>query len=419
IRDFKNEIAYEGGLPLEKLAREREEVKKNVDDEINDKRNEIERLLKQMSAIEKNDRLKDIKADVEGFLRDAKEQLKELIAKKDQTLANINAALAKYDNGIERLELELETQKAYVQGLLEGSKTKSEAKAKANKTPEQILNDAFASQDLEFAKLEHYNDAEKAVIRAMLYRLNPKSTGNENALLCNEPNLQKIFQPAIKFQKIKYSDLKKELGRSLFEDEKKPDKIAKPPKSDAPSVQDQPGLAGAGMNNPAVGVGGTAAPGIQQPPPYVAPSGPQKDISQEDTALKILKNIFKSIDIKDRYARAGGKKSFVSMYIKKQHKDRPKQIDDLQAAVAKATSAIEALSTNVDNSNNQQNLKAIFDDLDKTMKKIKADMQQAGHKFKGTSRMENVLKNLELETQKMRAAVGIEESKPRESKKMN
>ena len=139
--------------------------------------------------------------------------------------------------------------------------------------------------------------------------------------------------------------LKELLGRQLFEDENNPENITKPGATEPKIGNVSPDLASP--------IGGGKA-GVQEPldpntpsttssiPTYKEPTGPQKNITGDVTALIILKNIMSSIVIEDRYNRAGDKKSFVSMYLKMQNRDRPDQIKMLSAATQNAAKELES-----------------------------------------------------------------------------
>ncbi len=425
IRTLKSTTAYEGGPTLEKLAREREDAISNIDTEITAKRQQVEQYTKQLARIEKNPVLQKRKVRVEGLLRNVKGELTTLIAQKDQKLARIHEALDMYDKQIEVLENKLELQKAYIQGLSDGSKAKNEAKAKANKSPEAILNDAFANRDREFASLEHYNDVEVDIIRGLLDDLNPNLPDDDNPFSWDEHTLEQKFQAAIKLQKIKYTDLKQALGRPLFEDEINPNKVAPPPKSTSVAgIDDAPSYA---IGSTSISMGSPSSNPAATKPTYEPPTAPQKKISDVQAALVVIKNSLKSTNIQQRYDKAGKGKSFVSMYLKSQDKSRPKQISMLQDAIQKACTELESLlilrknleksSAPMSRTDIEKHVTNSLFALEETIQKVAKQIDDSQHK-RGTSKMVNVLSSLTKELDLMKKAMGIETPKPSASSRM-
>ena len=267
----------------------------------------------------------------------------------------------------------------------------------------------------EFSQLENYSIDEKILIRDFLFDKGA-NTADDNALMWDDKTFQLKFSAAIQLQKIKHTDLKKLVGRNLFEDENNPTNIATPPKSTSVASTDAKVEPGAGVVNDIE----------DNKAPYIPPSTPQKAIAHEDTAMRILKNILSSIDIKTRYERAGSKKSFISQYLKMHDSTRPEQIKMLGAATQNAAKELESLiklKANLDKSGEpltedslKERVNSIFSNVEGTINQIEKQMADAGHKKKGTSRMENVIDDLRKEILQMKDAVGMEQPKQRKSK---
>ncbi len=423
IRALKSQISYEGGPTLDKLAREREEIVRNIDDEISRKQVEVKQLQSSLKIIQANLKLAKVKDKFQKALSSAEKELNILTSQRLAKLDKIKNALASYDKKLAELETREAILKAEKGVYVAAMDFKKEQKLVANKDPDAILNLEFAKRYIEFAKIENYSPDEQILIRDYFYEKGA-NTPDDNALTWDTNTLQLKFQAAIKLEKLKHSELKAMLGRKLFEDEKNPKNIVKPPKS-------------AGVDSPEVGAMGSVLGGVtgadavnEGPtmPKYQAPTGPQKNLTQDETALKILKNILGSINIDQRYKQAGNKKSFVSQYLKAQHGDRPKQIEQLQGAINNAVVAFEQLiklQNNLQKSQDplpadsaQKALANIFSDIENTIAKIEKQMEASGHKKKGTSRMENVISQLRDEMDKMKHAVGMEEPKERQAKKI-
>lgn len=426
MANFDKEPAFEGGPARGKLAREREEVLTNIDSTISAKSARITKLEKDLDKFSKSPLLSKAtkaKERIRKMLDAEQKSLQSLKKNRDPQVEKIKAALVVYDQRMEKDQTEIAKLKAAIAIYTQKIDSEKKKKTQANKTPEQILNYEFAKEYKTVSQLENYSHEEKIIIRDLLVDLfeNDLEKGlkaeDDNPILLDldSKQFQLEFSSAVQREKLTYADLKKALGRPIFENEKEPKKLAKPPS----------GLAGEGPamggNLGATGVSMEPAPDARAKPVYNAPSGPQKNLSHDDTALRVLKNILSGMNIEQRYNRAGSKKSFVSAYLKKQHGDRPKQIKYLQGEVKKAADALESLrnnATNLDKQDQNARLNDVFNDLENAIDTVNAQMKSAGHKFKGTSRMENVLLDLKVEISKMKQAVGLPSETAKEAKKM-
>ncbi len=144
----------------------------------------------------------------------------------------------------------------------------------------------------------------------------------------------------------------------------------------------------------------------------VKPVAARPDPLQTD--ITVFANSLKMISVQNRYDQGGEKKGFVSYYLKRQHGDRPRQIQELQNAVTKAANALTLLQGEfayISPEAREKRLKDVLKDLDMACDKIENEMIKAKQKLKGTSRMENVLSLLRTEVVQMRKAAHFEPPK--------
>lgn len=156
--------------------------------------------------------------------------------------------------------------------------------------------------------------------------------------------------------------------------------------------------------------------------PNIIPSGPKTSLASDPYALKIIRDVLKRIDVQQNYELAtsekrGLKGTLTARYKVFQHGDRPQQIVSLQKTLIKAQEDIDALiklyaraQVNPDEAKNA--MARIFDGLESTMQDIEKQMEAAGHKKKGTSRMENVIKDLRDQFDELQTGLGLEVKKP-------
>lgn len=122
-----------------------------------------------------------------------------------------------------------------------------------------------------------------------------------------------------------------------------------------------------------------------------------KPVHADETALRVVRNLLASIDVKTRYKQANVKKKFgLASYKAFQHKDRAEQIKLLNAAVTKART--QMMSDPI----------TAFSQLEKTITTIKKQLDQEkvqGKRKLGDSRLEKVIVDLSREVQGMKSAL--------------
>ena len=160
---------------------------------------------------------------------------------------------------------------------------------------------------------------------------------------------------------------------------------------------------------------------VKTPTPYVTPNSPKTSLASDPYALKIIRDVLKRIDVQQNYELAtrekrGLKGTLTARYKVFQHGDRPQQIVSLQKTIIKAQEDIDALiklyaraQVNPDEAKNA--MARIFDGLERTMQDIEEQMETSGHKKKGTSRMENVIKDLRVQFDELQTGLGLEVKK--------
>ncbi|MGD9592387.1 MAG: hypothetical protein AB7V32_07700 [Candidatus Berkiella sp.] len=130
------------------------------------------------------------------------------------------------------------------------------------------------------------------------------------------------------------------------------------------------------------------------------PATVRKDDRLNAKAIKSIIDELAHIDIQKLYDGAGGNKSFVSKYLKMQHRDRPSQILYLQSHITIVSSALNSLLAelpSLSDDKKKERLESALKHLDNAVNEVESQMRKSGHHFKGTSRLENVhvyLRNL-------------------------
>lgn len=126
-------------------------------------------------------------------------------------------------------------------------------------------------------------------------------------------------------------------------------------------------------------------------------SASNKPIHTDETALRVVRNLLASIDVKTRYKQADVKKKFGFASFKAfQHKDRAEQLKLLDLAVTKARQDM------------QSDPNAAFSQLERTITSIKKQLDQEkvqGKRKLGDSRLEKVIVDLSREVQGMKSAL--------------
>ncbi len=443
IRALDNKIILEGLAPLGRLARDSEpkdDGSPNDNDpiqaillEINLKKGEVNRIQNALDAVQKNSRLNKIGSLVDRYktaLKKATDEATFLEKGKDEKINLIKKEVAEYRQKMESLNHKKEQRKVVV-GAYDDVKREKPEKIVNSKDPNATVNHAAMKMAGDIAKVENFTFEEQIILRNFFYE-NSANPENENPLMWDNRTFEINLRNALHFGRIlPYTNprdpakpgLKELLARSVFDDDNNPTRVKKIGEAAVGKISPDITLA-IGGNKPAIDpndatdtvIDNAASDTIM--PAYKPSTSPQKDLSGEDTALKILKNVINSIVIKDRYDRAGDKKSFISLYLKAQNKDRPVQIQFLQNAVQNAANEIALLRGELkylDEATRKERLNNIFNKVSTALDSVENEMQARGHKKKGTSRMENVIGNLRNEISTMKAAVGLEASKPKKA----